>query len=185
MVEVRAQEDSGQRPLPSSLVTPASRLHPPPSRRRYEFRGDPNEIFANLFKSFRGGFDEDDMMGGFGFGPGMMGGFGPGGGSAMFQQMNGMGGFHGMGGMMGKRPFTSDVGCTLEELYHGTTKKLKITRQCQTAGRPREHVFEIQVRPRRSFLQSPFPPRSATCTPPLRQSRAANAPAAAAAAAGR
>ena len=89
-------------------------------------------------------------MGGFSFASGF-----PGGGSPMFGRMGGpMGGMgmgmNGMGGMMGgmgggKRPFMSDVRCTLEELFTGTTKKLKITRQCQSAGREREHVFEVQV----------------------------------------
>eukprot|EP00284_Hemiselmis_tepida_P010873 CAMPEP_0174931510 /NCGR_PEP_ID=MMETSP1355-20121228/33904_1 /TAXON_ID=464990 /ORGANISM="Hemiselmis tepida, Strain CCMP443" /LENGTH=129 /DNA_ID=CAMNT_0016177867 /DNA_START=75 /DNA_END=461 /DNA_ORIENTATION=- len=38
-----------------------------PGGMRYEFRGDPNEIFANLFKGMRGGgFDDDDFGGGFG-----------------------------------------------------------------------------------------------------------------------
>jgi hypothetical protein len=66
----------------------------------------------------------------------------------MFMGMGPMGmGPMGVNGMMGggKRPFMSDVRCTLEELFTGTTKKLKITRQCQTASREREHVFEVQV----------------------------------------
>ncbi len=97
-------------------------------------------MFANFFKSFGGGGafggDDDDGFGAFG-GPSMM--FGS-------PFMNGMGGGM-MGGMMGrKRPFVSEVRCTLEELFHGTVKKLKITRQCHTPGRDRGRVFEVQVR---------------------------------------
>jgi len=121
---------------------------------RYEFRGDPNEIFSNFFKQFRGGGFDDDDMGGFSFGPGGAGMFAGGspfgsGGRMGFGPMGGIGGMGGMGmpGMGGKRPFVADIKCTLEELYSGTTKRMKITRQCHTPGREREHVFEIQVKP--------------------------------------
>eukprot|EP00802_Teleaulax_amphioxeia_P022623 Tamp_23092.p1 GENE.Tamp_23092~~Tamp_23092.p1 ORF type:complete len:193 (-),score=35.85 Tamp_23092:40-618(-) len=40
-----------------------------------------------------------------------------------------------------------NLNCTLEELFHGTTKKLKITRQSVTPGRSREHTFEINIKP--------------------------------------
>ena len=84
------------------------------------------------------------------------------GGAPMGMGGMGMGGM-GINGMMnGKRPFTSDVRCTLEELYLGTTKKLKITRQCQSPSRPREHVFEVQVRPCRRTRPRAVP-RAGSC----------------------
>ena len=110
----------------------------------YEFRGDPHDIFTKMFGGGGGfggfgGFDDDFMsgMGGGGMGGGGMGG--------MPFFMGGMPG--GMGGMMGQQPFLADLKLTLEELYSGVTKKLKITRKSVTPGRATEHTFEIKVQP--------------------------------------
>lgn len=105
--------------------------------------GDP---FAGLF----GG------MGGMGGGPfGGMGGMGGG--------MPGMGGpFGGMGGMqagpMGghsgpvkDKPITRQLACTLEELYTGSVRKMKITRtkfDAQgRASKTEEEILEVNVKP--------------------------------------
>ncbi|KAG2492555.1 hypothetical protein HYH03_009217 [Edaphochlamys debaryana] len=111
----------------------------------------PEDIFAELFGG-RSPFsmDEDDMGGGFGsFGGGMGGGF-------PFGAFGGMGGFPGgMGGMGGMprrpsgpvkgKPIEHKLGMSLEELYAGTTKKMKINRKVK--GRPQEEILEIQIKP--------------------------------------
>ncbi len=60
-----------------------------------------------------------------------------------------------VGGGTRKRPFTltSDVRCTLEELFTGKTKKLRITRQCLSEGREPQHILEVQVGRSNDFLQ--------------------------------
>lgn len=72
----------------------------------------------------------------------------------IFGGMGGMGGMGGaFGGMRGPRrsaprkpdPAVIPVNCTLEQLYTGCTKKLKLTRSIN--GRPSEKIFEIQVNP--------------------------------------
>jgi len=119
----------------------------------YEFRGDPNDIFARFFKdSFQrsSSFGEspfEDMGGLFG----RMGGMG-GMGMPGMQGMPGMPGMPGMGmqggmGGMGQRPATFDLQCSLEELFNGTTKKMKVKRQSKTLQRDAEAVLEVVVKP--------------------------------------
>eukprot|EP00933_Yihiella_yeosuensis_P009959 TRINITY_DN11616_c2_g1_i2.p1 TRINITY_DN11616_c2_g1~~TRINITY_DN11616_c2_g1_i2.p1 ORF type:complete len:344 (-),score=79.77 TRINITY_DN11616_c2_g1_i2:132-1163(-) len=108
----------------------------------YEFQGDPNDIFARFFKdsyqrSSSFGESPFEGMGGFMF-PGMPGMGGMGGG------MTGMGG---MGGPSATRPAIFELSCTLEELYNGTTKKMKVKRSSQTLSRDAEAVLEIAVKP--------------------------------------
>ncbi|KIY95179.1 putative DnaJ subfamily B member 6 [Monoraphidium neglectum] len=113
------------------------------------FGRSPEELFAEIFGGMGG-------MGGnpFGFG-GPMGAMGGMGGDP-FGGMGGMGGpFGGMGGMggMGGRPqgprkdppIEVKLACTLEELYSGTTKKMKINRQ--TSNGRAEEILEIHIRP--------------------------------------
>uniref|UniRef100_A0A0K6S9C6 J domain-containing protein n=1 Tax=Chromera velia CCMP2878 TaxID=1169474 RepID=A0A0K6S9C6_9ALVE len=122
---------------------------------------DPNEIFSRFFSSDRGGpggfsmfFGGDDDMGGMG---GMPGGFFMGGG--MPGGMGGMGA--GRSSRMGSapagassqmparpKPFEMDLNCTLEELYTGKTKKLKITRQRYAGSSPTkdEKTLEVEVK---------------------------------------
>lgn len=125
----------------------------------YQFRGDPNDMFARFFKdSFErsssfgespfedGGFAS--LFGGMGGMPGMGGmsfggmpgaqGFMPGGGSAPSGQ-------GGMGTVA--RPAVFDLNLTLEDLYNGVTKKMKITRQSSTLKRDAEAVLEVVVKP--------------------------------------
>jgi len=125
----------------------------------YEFHGDPNDIFARFFKdSFNrsNSFGEspfEGMFGGmFGGGGGMGGmyqGQGMGGmGQGMGGMGQGMGGMGGMGGMpQGKKPAIFDLYCTLEDLYQGVTKKLKVKRKSQTLKRDGETVLEVAVKP--------------------------------------
>lgn len=116
----------------------------------YEFRGDPNEMFSRFFKdSFQrsSSFGEtpfDDFGGLFGH-MGMAGG--------QQQQMGGMrmgmGGM-GMGGMAQQQqaqPAMFDLNCSLEELYAGTTKKMKIKRKSSTLQREAQAVLEVNVKP--------------------------------------
>lgn len=102
----------------------------------YQFHGDPNEIFARFFKdSFErsSSFGEspfEDMGGLFG---GMMGG------------MGGMGGMADMASGKSK-PAVFELGCTLEELYNGARKKMKVKRSSQTLQRSAETVLEVDVK---------------------------------------
>jgi len=95
---------------------------------RYEFRGDPNEMFANFFgTSFQRqrSFDESPF-------------------ASMFESMH-------MPHNMQKRPRVPqaqiNLGCTLEELYQGKTKKMKVTRKSLTTQRDAEKVLEIPIKP--------------------------------------
>mmetsp|Transcript_11348 Transcript_11348/g.21420 ORF Transcript_11348/g.21420 Transcript_11348/m.21420 type:complete len:348 (-) Transcript_11348:284-1327(-) len=119
----------------------------------YQFSGDPNDIFARFFKdSFNrsSSFGEspfEEMFGMFG-GPG-----GPG--------MGGLGGMGGMGGIgghagpgmagmrmgQGSRPAVFDLHCSLEDLYNGATKKMKVKRSSATLSREAEAVLEVVVKP--------------------------------------
>lgn len=42
---------------------------------------------------------------------------------------------------------TCNVPCTLEELYNGKTKKMKITRKSKTPDRPTEKILELPIKP--------------------------------------
>lgn len=102
----------------------------------YTFRGDPNEIFAQFFK---GGMRRQNS---FGEGFGSLGG-------DVFDDF-----FVQRGGRQGKRAtsprrtqVTQKLPCTLEEIFHGTTKKLKVSRDVSVTNRPREKVLEVQVKP--------------------------------------
>lgn len=105
----------------------------------YEFRGDPNDIFARFFK------DSFERSSSFGNSPfedmGFFGGFGG------MRGMGGMGGMGGAGGMAGAKPAVFDLVCTLEELYNGTTKKMKVKRSSTTISRDPEAVLEVVVKP--------------------------------------
>lgn len=106
---------------------------------------DPTQIFGG--GGFGGGFGG---MGGdpFGFGGGMGGG--------PFGGMGGMGGMGGgpYGGGMGGRPagprkdppIEVKLGCSLEDLYNGTTRKMKIGRQvCGRGARASRRIVHILV----------------------------------------
>jgi len=96
----------------------------------YQFNGDPNDIFARFFKdSFQrsSSFAESP----FEDGGGLFGG-------GMFP----MGGEHGR-----KRPAIFDLHCSLEDLYNGTTRKLKVKRTSTSLQRADEAVLEIAVKP--------------------------------------
>mmetsp|Transcript_29099 Transcript_29099/g.93856 ORF Transcript_29099/g.93856 Transcript_29099/m.93856 type:complete len:358 (-) Transcript_29099:224-1297(-) len=117
---------------------------------RYEFRGDPREIFARFFqggfernRSFGEGspFDGFDDLFAAGAGGTRMEGARVGGGGVP-------GGF-GRGGVApNKRPsvVVKNLHCTLEELYRGATKRLKITRKSRTMQRDTTKVLEVPVR---------------------------------------
>ncbi|KAJ2125434.1 Molecular chaperone (DnaJ super) [Coemansia sp. RSA 720] len=105
---------------------------------------NPEDIFAQLFGGGLSGMggrgqgaqfmDVDNGMGG-------MGGFGLGGGH----------GGHG-NNISARRPqeVTRPLACTLEELYNGCTKKLKVTRRTRSAAgniTPSEKVLQVNVKP--------------------------------------
>jgi DnaJ-class molecular chaperone len=112
---------------------------------------------AQFFGGGMGGGDPfAGLFGGMGGGPfGGMGG------------MQGMGGMPGMGGRGGHpfgpdmgpmgghsgpvkdKPITKHLGCTLEELFTGSTRKLKITRTIfgGQASRAEEEILEVNVKP--------------------------------------
>ncbi|KDN41779.1 DnaJ-domain-containing protein [Tilletiaria anomala UBC 951] len=122
---------------------------------------DPNDIFASLFGGLGGGafggmgggMDDDDFshMGGNGGGRRRGGGGGmPGG----FQSFFGGGGMQGgMGGGMPSMPqedeATKDsekqLPCSLEDLYNGVTKKLKVGKRLMN-GQTEEKVLQIDVK---------------------------------------
>ncbi|OHT17537.1 DnaJ domain containing protein [Tritrichomonas foetus] len=101
----------------------------------YSFNfGSAQDLFSHIF----GGMGGMGGMGGFEDILGGMGGFG-----------RGMGGMGGMGGMRrGPRkpdPAILNVNCTLEQLFTGCKKTLKVTRTIN--GRPDVKTFEIDVQP--------------------------------------
>eukprot|EP00960_Hanusia_phi_P073859 768103-Hanusia_phi.AAC.1 len=107
---------------------------------RYEFHGDPNEIFRNIFgnNGFGGfGFGGDDIFSSFEFERG----------PKFFPHKNGAHGSFPMGGESKKRPYVVDLNLSLEELYTGITKKLKISRKTKTPGRSPQNIFDIKVKP--------------------------------------
>lgn len=121
---------------------------------------DAHDLFAQLFGNMGGGVggmsgmsssDEDDMTGFAGFG-----GFGPmrGGNRMRGARMGGMGDMGGMGSGLGHRGAQKEVvhklSCTLDELYHGAHKKIKVTRNLTDASGssiPAAKVLEVDVKP--------------------------------------
>ena len=122
------------------------------------FTGDPREIFSQFFGA--GGNPFEDMMGGGGAGGNTFtfGSSGMPGGSNGFidvsQMMGGgMNGF-GMGGHRDHKeqdsPIEHTVNLTLEELYSGCTKKMKISRNVMIHGNrftKEDKVVTIDVKP--------------------------------------
>mmetsp|Transcript_42513 Transcript_42513/g.98542 ORF Transcript_42513/g.98542 Transcript_42513/m.98542 type:complete len:338 (-) Transcript_42513:96-1109(-) len=105
----------------------------------YQFSGDPNDIFARFFK------DSFQRSSSFGESPfedmgGLFGGFGPG-------MMGGMRGGRASGASAGPAPAVFEVACSLEELYNGTTKKMKVKRTSVTLQREPTAVLELEVKP--------------------------------------
>lgn len=108
-------------------------------------RGGFREFFGGSFGGFStGGFeamDEDDFGGG-GFG-GMPGGFG-----GIPRGFGGMGG--GIPRQRKEKPIIRNFYCSLEELYTGCTKKMKVTKTIYDAsgrGTPVEKILTIDVKP--------------------------------------
>mmetsp|Transcript_107840 Transcript_107840/g.303857 ORF Transcript_107840/g.303857 Transcript_107840/m.303857 type:complete len:342 (-) Transcript_107840:192-1217(-) len=117
----------------------------PPGGFTYQFNTDPNDIFSRFFKdSYQrsNSFGESPFedMGGFG---GLFGGMPMGGGMPGAMP----GGMRGMGGPGHARPAVFDLNLSLEDLYAGTTKKMKITRKSTTLKRDPEVVLELNVKP--------------------------------------
>ncbi len=104
----------------------------PPGGFNYRFAGDPRDIFSQFFKSSfnrsesfgdRGGFDDD-----------------------MFKEMFGARPGGGVSSSVGqKRPVTFELNLSLEELYKGCTKRLKIKRASRSVQREAEKILEIPV----------------------------------------
>jgi len=125
----------------------------------------PEDIFRSFFANMGGGGmgGMDDDMAGFGNIFGSMGGMGGVGGMPGMSGMGGMGGMPRMGGMSGggrsgkgrgdsnaKKTITRDLPVSLEDLYNGITKKLKVTRKVyDVTGStiPREKILTIDVKP--------------------------------------
>jgi len=111
---------------------------------------DPNTIFSQFFTSF-GGDGEDDFMGAF---PGGFSGFGSRGKSGR-PSSDGFGDFfsrtRGQESGGGASEVKHSLPLTLEEIYKGTTKKLKVTRKLidSATGKvvPTDKILEINVRP--------------------------------------
>jgi len=116
----------------------------------YQFSGDPNDIFARFFKdSFQrsSSFGEspfEDAGGLFGGGMFPMGGMAMG---PMGMGMNMSGGSAASGEHGRKRPAMFDLHCSLEDLYNGTTRKLKVKRTSTSLKRADDAVLEIAIKP--------------------------------------
>ena len=119
----------------------------------YEFHGDPREIFSRIFGN-------DNPFGNvFGGGPFMQSGsedmdYLPSGGFSGMSFMNG--GMSGPGGMFGRSkrsrdpPIQHEVSVSLDELYNGCTKKLKISRRVVSpdgTSSSQEKVLQVDVKP--------------------------------------
>ena len=111
----------------------------------------PEDLFAEIFGG--GGFGGFGGGGGDPFGAfGGMGGMGGGGGGHPF--MGGMGGGHPFGGGGGRGPqaprkdppIEVKLKCSLEELYSGCVKKMRIGR-ATASGQRVEEILEIDVKP--------------------------------------
>merc|ERR1712159_292503 len=104
---------------------------------------DPYDIFAQLF-------NDDDGFSGFGGLGGMRG----------MSNMGGLGGMSNLGKRGGRRRAGTEakassprevvhkLPCTLNELYNGTTKKIKVTRNLQDgtgSSMPAAKVLEVDV----------------------------------------
>ncbi|KAJ6851852.1 putative dnaJ-like protein subfamily B member 4 [Iris pallida] len=122
------------------------------------FRFNPrnaDDIFAEFF-GFSSPFGSMGGGGG-GAGPGMRGGrsgffgediFGSFGGGR--EGMGSMGGMGGMGRQMKEAAIERTLPCSLEELYKGTTKKMKISREIADASgktMPVEEILTIEIKP--------------------------------------
>mmetsp|Transcript_89625 Transcript_89625/g.214227 ORF Transcript_89625/g.214227 Transcript_89625/m.214227 type:complete len:191 (-) Transcript_89625:181-753(-) len=57
-----------------------------------------------------------------------------------------MGGM-GMGGSQASRPAVFDLQCSLEDLYNGATKKMKVKRSSASLSRDAEAVLEVTIKP--------------------------------------
>lgn len=94
---------------------------------------NPEDIFRQFFGagfdpfSDGAGFEDDDLGGGGGRRP--------------------FASFHGGRRTRAKpEPLRRSLPCSLEELYSGATKRLKVTRRCMTPGRPAEKVLSVSVK---------------------------------------
>lgn len=108
----------------------------------YQFQGDPNDIFAQFFK---GKVHRSNSFGSHdpGFGGGSDFIF-----SDMFGGgMGGMGGFGGRQAPQGNKTVTVDVPVSLNQLYTGCIKKLKITRKVGQKQREPQKVIELEIKP--------------------------------------
>jgi DnaJ family protein B protein 4 len=103
----------------------------------YQFSGDPRDIFSRFFQS---SFERSQS-----FGEG--GGFGDN--DVFMDFLRAGGGGPGVSANVGqRRAATFELSLSLEELYRGTTKKLKIKRTTRSMiSRESEKVLEIQVQP--------------------------------------
>eukprot|EP00656_Telonema_subtile_P005749 TRINITY_DN1262_c0_g1_i8.p1 TRINITY_DN1262_c0_g1~~TRINITY_DN1262_c0_g1_i8.p1 ORF type:complete len:270 (-),score=76.08 TRINITY_DN1262_c0_g1_i8:520-1329(-) len=108
----------------------------------YQFQGDPNDIFAQFFK---GKVHRSNSFGSHEPGYG-------GGSDFVFSDMfgGGMGGMNGFGGRpapQANQTVTVDVPVSLNQLYTGCTKKLKITRKVGKVQREPQKVIELEIKP--------------------------------------
>ena len=106
----------------------------PPGGFSYRFSGDPRDIFSRFFQS---SFDRSQSFGEGGFGD-----------QDVFADfLNARGGASASVGQ--KRAANFELNLSLEELYRGCVKKLKIKRttRSNTLNREPEKVLEIQVQP--------------------------------------
>lgn len=110
-----------------------------PAGAGYTYAGDPSEFFANFTKASnqrQRSYGETPFEGYGGLEEMLFGG--------------GASAYHG-GSQRHRRSHVPErccsVTCTLEDMYRGRTKKMKITRKSLTPGRPTEKVLELPIRP--------------------------------------
>lgn len=113
----------------------------------YTYQGDPSEFFANFTRASnqrQRSYGETPFEGSGGLEEMLFGATGGGVGGGDFDA-------HFGGSHRHRRNHVPErlvnTPCTLEELYRGKTKKLKVTRKSLTPGRPAEKVLELPIKP--------------------------------------
>ncbi|KAF4674453.1 hypothetical protein FOL47_009238 [Perkinsus chesapeaki] len=116
----------------------------------YTFSRDPNDMFAQFFKDtvHRTNSFGETPFGDDSFAQ-LFAGLGGGGGRRSAASAAGFGhGGHDASSTMGKqRAVEFDLNCSLEDLFHGTVKKMKVRRVSRTIQRPAEKTLEVPIKP--------------------------------------
>jgi ribonuclease P protein component len=122
-------KSGGGAPPPSEEFVAGAAQQPP--HFNYRFNGDPHSVFANFF---RDSFERSSSFAGDPFSQ-----------PDAFEELFGGRGLSGSVGQ--KRAMHADLTVSLEELYKGAVKRLRIKRTTRTAKREAEKILEVNVTP--------------------------------------